>query len=184
MTDEYGVVIEPGVVRMERVLPGPIERVWQYLTDAEKRSTWFCGGEIEPKVGGRAALVFDHRKISVEPIPEKYAEHVCGNNVTERTVTQYEPPRLLGYTWGDGVADNSEVTFELTPQGEKVLLVLTHRRLPNRDEMVNVSGGWHQHFGILEDRLLGQEPRPFWSGHATLEKEYAKRIRAEDAPST
>lgn len=34
---EYGVVTEPGTVRIQRVLPGPIERVWAYLTESEKR---------------------------------------------------------------------------------------------------------------------------------------------------
>jgi hypothetical protein len=31
---EYGIVTEAGPVRFERLLPGPIERVWAYLTDA------------------------------------------------------------------------------------------------------------------------------------------------------
>lgn len=30
---EYGVVTEPDAVRFKRVLPGPIERVWAYLTE-------------------------------------------------------------------------------------------------------------------------------------------------------
>ena len=28
----YGVVTEPGTVRIERLLPGPAERIWSYLT--------------------------------------------------------------------------------------------------------------------------------------------------------
>jgi hypothetical protein len=32
----FGVLIEPGTIRFERILPGPIERVWDYLTDSEK----------------------------------------------------------------------------------------------------------------------------------------------------
>ena len=35
--DEYGVALEDRTVRLERLLPGPIERVWTYLTDPEKR---------------------------------------------------------------------------------------------------------------------------------------------------
>ena len=26
-------LVEPGTVRLERLLPGPVERVWAYLTD-------------------------------------------------------------------------------------------------------------------------------------------------------
>ena len=39
----------PGEIRLMRTLPGPIERLWQYLTDPEKRSRWFAGGPMELK---------------------------------------------------------------------------------------------------------------------------------------
>ena len=41
---EYGVVTEPRTIRMERLLPGPIERVWGYLTDTAERGKWFATG--------------------------------------------------------------------------------------------------------------------------------------------
>jgi hypothetical protein len=88
-------------------------------------------------------------------------------------VTRWEPPRLLSHTWGDG----SEVTFELSPQGGQVLLVLTHRRL-TPTEMCSVAGGWHTHLGILVDDLGGRTPQPFWSTHARLEAEYERRLAA------
>ena len=56
--DDYGVVTEPGTVRIQRALPGPIERVWDYLTDSEKRGTWLAKGAMEPNVGGRVELHF------------------------------------------------------------------------------------------------------------------------------
>ena len=52
---EYGVVTEPRTIRMERLLPGPIERVWDYLTDSAKRGKWFAAGKMELRVGPRAA---------------------------------------------------------------------------------------------------------------------------------
>jgi hypothetical protein len=38
--------------------------------------------------------------------------------------------------------------------------------------MIGVASGWDAHVAILEDRLNGEEPRPFWSNHARLKKEY------------
>ena len=35
--DAYGVLTEPQTLKIERLLPGPIERVWAYLTDSELR---------------------------------------------------------------------------------------------------------------------------------------------------
>lgn len=39
---EYGVVTEPGTIRLERVLPGPLERVWSFLTESERRGRWLA----------------------------------------------------------------------------------------------------------------------------------------------
>jgi DNA-binding transcriptional ArsR family regulator len=45
--DEHGVVSEPNTFRIERILPGPIERAWAYLTEPEKRRKWFVGGPMD-----------------------------------------------------------------------------------------------------------------------------------------
>jgi hypothetical protein len=72
--------------------------------------------------------------------------------------------------------ENSEVAFELAPRGKDVQIIVTHRRLGNRELMVSVAAGWDTHLGILEDRLKGVEPRPFWTTHAKLEREYEARL--------
>src|SRR3546814_13429495 len=36
----YAVVSDTDTVRLQRTLPGPIERVWQYITDAGLRRQW------------------------------------------------------------------------------------------------------------------------------------------------
>ena len=172
---EFGVVTAARTVRMERVLPGPIERVWAYLTDSEKRGRWLAAGPMELRVGGQVELTFRNSDLSSHagPPPDKYQKQE-GASVQGR-ITRCDPPRLLSYTWGE----ESEVTFELSPQGEDVLLVLTHRRLRDRTMMVMVGSGWHAHLDILIDRLHGREPRPFWSTHARLEAEYEKRLPAD-----
>ena len=43
--NDYGVLTAPDTLRIERLLPGPIERVWQYLTDSDKRATWLAVGK-------------------------------------------------------------------------------------------------------------------------------------------
>ena len=178
--DDYGTVLESGAVRFERVLPGPIERVWDYLTDSDKRGRWLAGGPMELRPGGRAELRFRHADLTSvqEPTPDKYKAMENGVSVP-CTVTACRPPHLLSMTWDGAPFADSEVTFELSPQGTDVRLVLTHRKLPNRAMMVNVSGGWHTHLAILEDELAGQDRRAFWSTHARLEGEYEKRIAAE-----
>lgn len=173
---EYGTVLESGAVRFERLLPGPIERVWAYLTESDKRSTWFASGIFDLHVGGAAKLLFKHSQITPEEPPERYREMNETGVSFEGRITRCNPPNELGFTWGGGDEPESEVVFELSPQGEKVRLVLTHRKLATKAEMVNVSGGWHLHLGLLEDQLAGNPPRPFWSRHEALEADYAARI--------
>lgn len=169
---EYGVVTAPDTVRIERTLPGPIERLWAYLTEPDKRALWLAGGEMDVHEGGRVALVFRNSMLTgrYEKPPAKFAKHEEGS--FEGRITACEPPRLLAYTWGKC----SEVRFELTPQGNKVHLVLTHQRLPSRDDMVNVSGGWHAHLGLLADRLEGRTPATFWPTVERLHAEYEQRL--------
>ena len=40
--DPYGSLIEPATLKIQRLLPGPIERVWAYLTESELRRQWFA----------------------------------------------------------------------------------------------------------------------------------------------
>jgi uncharacterized protein YndB with AHSA1/START domain len=177
---EFGIVTEAGTIRFERVLPGPIERVWSYLTDSEKRGTWLATGPMEPRVGGRVELNFRHADLSpqVAPTPERYKQYEDGAT-THGCVTRYDPPKLLSITWGEASGPESEVTFELIPRAGDVRLVLTHRRLGDRTTMVSVAGGWHTHLGILADHLNGVEPPNFWLAHAAIEAEYEKRLPAD-----
>lgn len=174
--DDYGKAMDEQTVRIERLLPGPIERVWLYLTDAEKRSQWLAGGTMELRVGGRVRLEFLHSSLTPhqEVIPDRFQAMECGIGF-DGTITQLEPPRLLAYTWG---GNTSEVKFELSEQGGKVKLVITHTRLRDRNEQILVATGWHTHLGILQDRLSQQVPRPFWSTFAEAEAVYLQRFSA------
>jgi uncharacterized protein YndB with AHSA1/START domain len=174
--DEQGIVSEPNTFRIERILPGPIERVWAYLTEPEKRRKWFGAGPMELRVGGRVALQFRFSELTTEKTPPR-KDDSC--EVPGR-VTQCDPPRLLSYTWGDG-PDASEVTFELTQKGNSVLLVITHRRLGDLGKMISVASGWHTHVDILADCLSGRDPRPFWRTKARMEKQYGTRLRSLSA---
>lgn len=176
-TKGYGEVLESGAVRFERLLPGPIERVWAYLTEGDKRATWFCGGETEPRTGGKIDLFFKHSQITDERPPEAYRKMNDEGALMGGTVTAWEPPHRLAFNWVGMGDPDSDVEIELAPAGDKVRLVLTHRRLATKSRMANVSSGWHLHLGLLEDQLLGQKPRGFWSRHEGLMAEYEQRQR-------
>lgn len=172
--DEHGIASEPDTFRIERILPGPLERVWAYLTEPEKRRKWFGAGPMELRVGGRVALQFRFSELTTEKTPPNNDDS-C--EVPGR-VTRCDPPRLLSYTWGDGPGA-SEVTFELAHKGNGVLLVITHRRLGDIGKMISVASGWHTHLDILADCLSGRSPRPFWTTKARMEEQYGRRLASE-----
>jgi uncharacterized protein YndB with AHSA1/START domain len=163
--------VEPGTVKLERLLPGPIERVWAYITESDKRATWLAAGEFELRVGGKIRLEFDNARLSRNEAPSPQHRD-RGKGSFEGVITRLEPMRVLVHTWKWDSAD-TEVTYELEPRGKDVLLTIVHRRVEGRDLTASVMGGWDVHTGILADVLNGIEPRPFWTTHSAREREYA-----------
>jgi uncharacterized protein YndB with AHSA1/START domain len=174
MNAATATLVEPGTVKMERLLPGPVERVWAYLTESDKRATWLAAGEFDLRLGGKIRLEFDNCKLSSDKAPPaKYKDGGTGS--FDGKITRLEPNRVLAYTWMWNGGD-TEVTYELTPRGKDVLLSIVHRRLAPRDLVLSVMSGWDVHTGILADVLNGIEPRPFWKTHTKLESDYAARV--------
>lgn len=148
-------------IRFERLLPGPIERVWSYLTDSDKRGQWLASGAMEQRVGSEFELRFHHVELSQTPLPppERFKAYADGVSSRHR-VLACEPPHRFAMTWG-ALDDPSEVTFELAPEHGQVRLTVTHRKLKASD-IAGTSGGWHTHLDVLADRLDGHLPQPFW----------------------
>lgn len=164
------VLTAPGAIRIERLLPGPVERVWAYLVESDKRAKWLAAGEFDLRVGGKIELVFDNGSLPNEnPLPEKHRGR--GTARFTGVITRLEPLKMLAHTWKWGESD-TEVTYELTPRGKDVLLSIHHVRMPE-GPVLGVMAGWDVHSGILADLLEGKAPRAFWAEHDRLEKEYA-----------
>jgi uncharacterized protein YndB with AHSA1/START domain len=174
--EPYATMPAPATVKIERLLPGSIERVWSYLVDSDKRAKWFAGGPMELREGGAVSLTFRNRDLSggqTNPNSECSPDGV--DHVMIGIITQCEPPHLLSFNWNaDG--SGSEATFELSQEGPDAKLVITHRRLANRKQLLSVSAGWHTHIGILIDLLSQSAPRSFWPEHIRLEKVYQERF--------
>ncbi|NRP19674.1 hypothetical protein LPJGGPFB_02931 [Ensifer adhaerens] len=170
--DAYGVLSQPDTLKLTRLLPGPIERVWAYLTDSDLRRQWLASGEMEMKVGAPVELVWRNDELT-NPPGERPAgfpdEHRMASQITE-----LDPPRKLSISW----TGSGDVSFELEPVGNKVLLTVTHRSIADRATMLMFGAGWHMHLDILAARATGTEPMPFWDGWSRLMKDYDQRLPA------
>lgn len=170
--EDFGVISEPATLTIQRLLPGPIERVWAYLTDSELRRKWLAAGEMQMAVGTPFELLWRNDELSNAPSrrPDGFgAEHSMQSRITE-----LDPPRKIAFTW----SNSGDVSFELEPKGAKVLLTVIHRRLASRDMMAMVGPGWHAHLDVLADRLNEREPGPFWDNWSRLKTEYESRLPA------
>jgi uncharacterized protein YndB with AHSA1/START domain len=164
--NEYGELLDENTVKFERLLPGPIERVWSYLTESEKRAQWLCGGDVETTADGHVDMHFHNVSLSSDediPRPDKYNDKPEKMSFVGK-VTRCEPPHVLEHTW------------EFGEESSEVCLVLTHRRLESSDTVLSVSCGWHTHLNLLVDVLESKKLRPFYKMQLQYESEYGQRL--------
>lgn len=128
-----------GRVVIERTMPAPIDRVWKALTEVEEMRHWYFElKEFEARVGFEFEFVVEHEGTTYH--------HLC-------QVTEAVPPRKLAYTWRyQGHGGNSLVTWELSPEGEKTRLKLTHEGLDTFPPVAafareNFEQGWNEIIG-------------------------------------
>lgn len=127
---------------IERIYNAPITTVWHALTNKEAMKQWYFNiDDFKPEVG----FEFYFYGGSEE---EQY-KHLC-------RITQVVPEQKIAYTWRyENYPGDSEVTFELFPEGNHTRLRLTHTGLEtfpkdNKDFAVaSFTAGWTEIIGTL-----------------------------------
>jgi uncharacterized protein YndB with AHSA1/START domain len=177
--DAFAKKFDDHTIQFVRILPGPIEKIWGYLADGKKRGEWFASGDLPAKVGESFELRFKHSDLSPHqaPPPEKMKDVDKNGHSSKNILLVFEPPHRLVFTFGPETrpGEISEVEFRLVQEGDKVRLTLTHSKIPNRDFMLGVSGGWHSHLDVLEYRAKGETPPAFWDVWRRYDGVYDKR---------
>lgn len=164
--DRHGVLTPDKTLRIQRRLPGPIERVWSYLTESDLRRQWLASGTMQLRPGAPFELVWRNDELS-----NAAAERPDGFPAESRATCQFievDPPRSMRYIW-PGVG---EVSMELEASGADVLLTLTHRQLVGERLILNVSAGWHAHLALLVARLENTVAPSLWATWTKVRAEY------------
>ncbi len=168
---DYVTYPEPTVLEIYRDLPGPIERVWDYLTKSELRQKWLCAGDVSSEIGGEIVFDFDHSRISTQKPPNGHADGPPVRFAGQ--VRVYEPPHHLAFSWpAEGGNPPTEVIIKLAETEMGVRLHLRHEKLTSTDYKTGASAGWHAHLDLLSDLVTGHKARDFWIHYMPLEDEY------------
>jgi uncharacterized protein YndB with AHSA1/START domain len=143
------------VLRLERPLPHPPEKVWRALTTPEHLARWFPSTvRLDLREGGE--IVFD-------------------DGATRGVVTDLHPPRLFAFSWGD----SDHLRWEVHPVDGGSLLVL-HHAFTDHHGAASFATGWSACVEALAQALAGEDPAPTVDMTARHE-EYVREF-ALDAP--
>ncbi|HWA51002.1 MAG TPA: SRPBCC family protein [Dongiaceae bacterium] len=170
-----GKILDAHSVRFERLLPGPIELAWDYLTKPELLKTWFAEVSLQPRLGGAVEIT-----MGADETGDCDASSVSG------VIREFSPPHVVAFSWlprrqrKDGsveAVDEGEVRFELASRGEQVLLILTHTRIPT-SELAGYGGGWHAFLDALEARIHNKAAVQVGAIYGDLHKSYEAAVAA------
>lgn len=140
------------VLRFERHLDHPVERVWAALTATEQLGAWHpTPFELEPRSGGRV----------------RFRSGPGGPPLPDGTVLVFDPPHALAYTWAQ-----DELRFELEPLDGGCRLVLTHA-FEDRMKAARDAAGWDLCLGALE-AAIGGSPARSTAGEGRLPRGWAE----------
>lgn len=161
MPDRHAVLLQREgryVLRFQRLLPHPPERVWRALTERDDLQAW----HPTPFALAGEALRFLPALGAPEMAPARLL--AC------------EPGRLLAHTWGE-----DELRWTLEPHEDGCLLTLEHT-FEDRFKAARDGAGWHLCLAGLEELLDGSEPPPRTGGEqlpvgwSELNGEYQRRF--------
>src|SRR3954469_11860450 len=87
--DAYGTLVEPTTLKIQRLLPGPIERIWAYLTDSELGRKWLAARGMGKKGVAPAELVWRNDELN-DPPGKRPADFPEEHRMQSR-ITQCDP---------------------------------------------------------------------------------------------
>lgn len=127
---------------IERIFNAPVHIVWRAITDKNEMKNWYFDvSDFRPESGFEFTFTGGTE--------ERQYVHLC-------KVVDVIPNKKLSYLWKyQGFPGESKVTFELSPEGNKTRLKLTHEGLESFPASIpdfakeNFAAGWNDIIGNI-----------------------------------
>jgi uncharacterized protein YndB with AHSA1/START domain len=147
------------VLRFDRRIDHPVERVWDALTTPEQVSQWYGGDtlvELELVEGGRYDTHTTGPPELVEAIRAEFPDKGDDALISHDTVLRVEAPLLFEHTFGGD--PGSIARWKLQRDGDGCRLTLTHTEPPGfaAKDAPRDLGGWHALLDLLALNLDGR----------------------------
>jgi uncharacterized protein YndB with AHSA1/START domain len=151
------------VARFGMTLENHVDEVWTALTDPARMVDWLAPGEIDPRPGGVVKLNF-----------------VDSGIVIDSTISDFEPMRVLEYSWSGPGEPLRPIRFQLEPVGSAAGLVLT-LSVPAGEDAGRAAAGWAAHLEMLAAALAGAPIKFPFEVFKAARDEYRTRLAADQA---
>ena len=148
------------VARFGMTLENYIDEVWTALTDPARMVDWLAPGQIEPRLGGVVKLNF-----------------VDSGIVIDSTISDFEPMRVLEYSWSSPGEPSRPIRFELEPVGAFAGLVMT-LSVPADEDAGRAAAGWAAHLEMLAAALAGAPIKFPFEIFKAARDDYRARLQA------
>ena len=123
--------------RLARLFDHDQHAVWRMLTEPQALAQWLAPGTIEQRVGGAVHIDFADSGITIDS-----------------AVLDFEPGRLLAYSWSSVGEPLRPLRWALEPAGSATQLILTVQ-VPLGEDGPKACAGFEAHLDMLAAALEG-----------------------------
>jgi uncharacterized protein YndB with AHSA1/START domain len=143
------------VLRFERRLAHPVEKVWRAVTEPGQLAHWFPAEmQMDLQPGAKIRFVFSGGEAPT----------------LDGEVLELDAPRVFAFTWGDSV-----LRLELVPDEGGCLLRFTHT-FDDHPAAASFAAGWETCLAGLQSLLEGERGRQPPEPWPDLHEEYVERF--------
>jgi uncharacterized protein YndB with AHSA1/START domain len=171
----FGEVLRDGdtvMLRYERHMPHPVERVWRAITDSDQLRHWLPVDIVGERIQGA--------DVHATFWPDVAAKYQIESPTLPAKILVWDPPHTFSWTW-----DRDTLTFELVPTETGTRLVFTTWVVDTTAGVDKTGAGYHVCLDQLVTLVETDDPTPFVDvDPRDLERHYATLLASSEPQSS